>query len=132
MAHRRARWPSGTAPHERGTLVVRRWSEAYALNYHTLRVHSLKGLVQPIEAQVREALEAGAIGMARLLVRYGIEGTRVWGVCDDEVLAGVMCLSRRPGHEPSDAASLRGAAVLPRYRGNVVTRARVGAGQGWV
>src|SRR3546814_4853749 len=96
---RRATWPSVTAPHERGTLCVRRVSEADALNYHTLRVHSLKGLVQPIEAQVREELEAGAIGMARLLVRYGIEGTRVWGVFDDEVLAGVLCLSRRRSEE---------------------------------
>src|SRR3546814_19163881 len=106
---RRATWPSVTAPHERGTLCVRRVSEADALNYHTLRVHSLKGLVKPIEAQVREELEAGAIGMARLLVRYGIEGTRVGGVFDDEVLAGVLCLSRRPGHAPRPRASLWGA-----------------------
>src|SRR3546814_17050383 len=69
--------------------------------------------------------------MARLLVRYGIEGTRVWGVFDDEVLAGVLCLSRRLGHEPSDAASLWGAYVLPRYRGTFVYRALMGAVMGW-
>src|SRR3546814_12183024 len=69
--------------------------------------------------------------MARLLVRYGIEGTRVWGVFDDEVLAGVLCLSRRLGHEPSAAASLWGAYVLPRYRGTFVSRALMGAVMGW-
>src|SRR3546814_13679215 len=64
------------------TLCVRRVSESDALNYHALRVQSLEGMVQPIEPQVREELENGAMGMARLLVRYGIEGDRksgVWG-----------------------------------------------------
>src|SRR3546814_4302976 len=83
------------------TLCVRRVSESDALNYHALRVQSLEGMVQPIEPQVREELETGAMGMARRLVRYGIEGTRVWGVFDDETYVGVLCRSRRHGERQS-------------------------------
>src|SRR3546814_7965545 len=88
-------------------------------------------MVQPSEPQVREELETGAMGMARLLVRYGIEGTRVWGVFDDETLVGVPCLSRRLGYEPDDAARLWGAYTLPRYRGTFVSRALMGSVTGW-
>src|SRR3546814_8387064 len=109
------------------TLCVRRVSESDALNYHALRVQSLEGMVQPIEPQVREELETGAMGIARLLVRYGIEGTRVRGVFDDETIVGVLFLLRRLGYEPEDAARLWGAYTLPRYRGTFVSRALLGA-----
>src|SRR3546814_19715501 len=89
-------------------------------------------MVQPSEPQVLEELETGAMGMARLLVRYGIEGTRVWGVFDDETLVGVLCLSRRLGYEPDDAARLWGAYTLPPYRGPFVSRALMGSVTGWL
>src|SRR3546814_12081338 len=95
------------------TLCVRRVSESDALNYHALRVQSLEGMVQPIEPQVREEMETGAMSMARLMVRYGLAGMRVWGVFDDETLVGVLCLSRCLGYEPDDRDRLWGDSPPP-------------------
>src|SRR3546814_15109178 len=114
------------------TLCVRRVSESDALNYHALRVQSLEGMVQPIEPQVREELETGAMGMARLLVRYGIEGTRVWGVFDDETLVGVLCLSSRLGFYPVAEARHCGAYTLTSYRGTRVSGALMRSAPGWI
>src|SRR3546814_19750347 len=44
---------------------------------------------------------------------------------------GVLCLSRRLGYEPDDAARLWGAYTLPRYRGTFVSRALMGSVTGW-
>jgi len=61
-------------------LLTRRISPADALGYYALRTRSLEGLAYAIEPQVLDELNAGSGGMADLLLRYHLEGTRVWGV----------------------------------------------------
>lgn len=67
-------------------------------------------------------LGGGVGGLAKVLARYEIEGTRVWCVFDGDVLAGAVALTYAFSPQRGDTASLWGAYVLPRYRGTAASR----------
>src|SRR3546814_5160366 len=60
--------------------------------------------------------------MARMLDCYDIEGTRVWGVFQADVLAGAVSLSRHFHLQRLDVAFMWGLFVYQRYRGTAASR----------
>src|SRR3546814_3670519 len=84
----------GEARRVEQSLQVGRICRRDAAAYCSLRTRSVEGLLQPAEPEVLRELGAGFAGMARMLDCYDIEGTRVWGVFQADVLAGAVSLSR--------------------------------------
>src|SRR3546814_17764761 len=74
-----------------------------------------------------DLLGAGPPGIAGLLERYDVEGTRVWGVFHSDVLAGVVALSRPFHLQRLDVAFLWGLFVYQRYRGTATSRLLIAA-----
>lgn len=104
------------------SLQVRRIGRRDASAYCTLRARSVEGLLHPAEPEVLRELGAGPRGIAGLLERYDVEGTRVWGVFHADVLAGVVALSRHFHLQRLDVAFLWGLFVYQRYRGTATSR----------
>src|SRR3546814_4498514 len=82
----------GEARRVEQSLQVGRICRRDAAAYCSLRTRSVEGLLQPAEPEVLRELGAGFAGMARMLDCYDIEGTRVWGVFQADVLAGAVSL----------------------------------------